>query len=176
MNVCSRACAFCQMAAFGQQQSRLAEGQITQTIYGLIRDGKFGSAIEHLTQQLQVCRQHSRCTGCCSLAMSCTKVPKHHDRPNLTSDEYLTVCHLFFNACCSLFPTAELRYHCWRIVNITLGSMSRQHLRESAAMYALLQLWRTSSYTSPSTCRCNQCRRASIRATNIATCTHCCFL
>ncbi|WIA22247.1 hypothetical protein OEZ85_004572 [Tetradesmus obliquus] len=41
------------MAAFGQQQSRLAEGQITQTIYGLIRDGKFGSAIEHLTQQLQ---------------------------------------------------------------------------------------------------------------------------
>ncbi|KAF6262654.1 hypothetical protein COO60DRAFT_1268016 [Scenedesmus sp. NREL 46B-D3] len=42
------------MATFGQQHGRLADGQITQAIYGYIRDSKFGSAIEVLTQQLQL--------------------------------------------------------------------------------------------------------------------------
>jgi hypothetical protein len=53
------------MAAFGQQQSRLAEGQVTQTIYGYIRDVKFSYAIDVLTQQLQVCTEHSR--GCAAV-------------------------------------------------------------------------------------------------------------
>jgi hypothetical protein len=55
------------MAAFGQQQSRLAEGQVTQTIYGYIRDGKFNYAIDVLTQQLQVCTEHQQML-CCFLA------------------------------------------------------------------------------------------------------------
>lgn len=37
------------------QRNRLPDGQITQTVYGYIRDGIFGSAIELLQQQLQVC-------------------------------------------------------------------------------------------------------------------------
>jgi hypothetical protein len=72
------------MAAFGQQQSRLVEGQITQKIYGLIRDGKFGNAIELLTQQLQVCRQHSK--GSAALwRVLCRTVPKQLDRSSIPS-------------------------------------------------------------------------------------------
>jgi hypothetical protein len=66
------------MAAFGQQQNRLVEGQITQTIYGLIRDGKHINAIELLTQQLQVWMQHSN--GCAALKrVSCKTVSTKPD-------------------------------------------------------------------------------------------------
>jgi hypothetical protein len=41
------------MAAF-RQQRRVPEGQLTQTIYGLIRDQKFNEAIEVLQQEQQV--------------------------------------------------------------------------------------------------------------------------
>jgi hypothetical protein len=41
------------MAFYGQQR-KMVEGQFTQTIYGLIRDQKFGEAIAHLTIELQV--------------------------------------------------------------------------------------------------------------------------
>jgi len=40
------------MAFYGQQR-KMVEGQFTQTIYGLIRDQKFGEAIAHLTIELQ---------------------------------------------------------------------------------------------------------------------------
>lgn len=40
------------MAFYGQQR-KMIEGQFTQTIYGLIRDQKFGEAIAHLTIELQ---------------------------------------------------------------------------------------------------------------------------
>ena len=41
------------MAFYGQQR-KMAEGQFTQTIYGLIRDQKFAEAIQHLNIELQV--------------------------------------------------------------------------------------------------------------------------
>lgn len=46
------------MAFYGQQR-KMAEGQFTQTIYGLIRDQKFAEAIQHLNIELQVGRLYS---------------------------------------------------------------------------------------------------------------------
>ena len=46
------------MALYWSAAQRIPDGQITATIYGQIRDGKFAEATKHLQFQLQV-RRHA---------------------------------------------------------------------------------------------------------------------
>lgn len=48
------------MAFFGQQQSRIPDGQFTSTIYGYIKDQKYDEAITILQQELQASRMPAR--------------------------------------------------------------------------------------------------------------------
>jgi hypothetical protein len=54
------------MAFLHQPNRPVAPGQLTQTVYTLMRDQRFSEAIQLLEQELQVCEQLQRRCCCCA--------------------------------------------------------------------------------------------------------------